>query len=163
MGENYVVQFHENEKITGFLEELNIAFWPCTHYHAHVLSFLFCLGNNRLLLYPFWLSTMTTCIRWKLCKKRHLSTVTGRHIAIVTPYVYSYASLYGNKFGENKIEHFCFNRQAPKLISCHYYPPYGVTLACIFCVYVHTVVWKIFALKIFVCKMSVWRNFCTLQ
>ena len=61
-------------------------------------------------------------------KNGHLSTLTARHVAIVTPYMYAYASSYDIKLGRNKIVHFLFQPPSAKLISRQYYLPYGILL-----------------------------------
>ena len=54
-----------------------------------------------------------------MLKKRYLSTLTAKHIAIVMPYVYAYASLYDIKFGGNKIVRFLSQLPNANLISHH--------------------------------------------
>ena len=67
----------------------------------------------------------------KILEKCHLSTLTARDAAIVTPYMYMYAYalsyMYDMKLGGNKI--VCSFSQLPsaKLISRQYYPPYDIS------------------------------------
>ena len=92
-------------------------------------NLLFCIRKMWLTtLFFLWVKS-GDCLRKLVSRekysKRYLSTLTTRHIAIVTPYVYAHALSHEIKFAGNKIVRLLSQPPSAKLSFRQYYPLYG--------------------------------------
>ena len=132
IGRNYIMRFHE--KITSFsvskIKYCVLTVYTVSHPHTE-LPFYF---ENEVACYFLFLwvkdddclGTLVSCEKYS--KSAILSTLTARHVVLVTPYVYAYASSRDTHVLNLAKIKLCFLSQPPsiKLISYQYYPPYSI-------------------------------------